>query len=158
VRLTDEERLFIYRAYEVFPHGHELEGRRRFKRASTRAARASRRPSWRLARDREMDPDGPVRCDGWREWDGVWVPVGGPVLDPYIPVIATVEEQAEDLAYGAMKAILENCELGNRYDIGEERIMHRDAPGGSRRSRLAERPRRRTHDVRVVRRDAPVRR
>ena len=32
VDLTDEERVFLYRAYEVYPKGHRLEGRRRFKR------------------------------------------------------------------------------------------------------------------------------
>lgn len=130
VRLTDEEWLFLFRAYEVFPHGHELEGRRRFKRcvySRRKGVRKTELLAWLAIA--EMDPEAPVRCRGWREEGGVWVPVGGPVVDPYIPLIATTEEQSEDLAYGAAKAILENCELGNRYAIGEERILHREEPG-----------------------------
>ena len=130
VTLTDEERVLIYRAYEVYPREHRLAGRRRFKRVVY-----SRRKGYRKTEIGawvsigEMDPEAPVRCVGWRKDGGVWVPVGGPVFDPYIPMVAVTEEQSEDLAYGAVKAILENCELGNRYLIGEERIMHRDAPG-----------------------------
>lgn len=130
VRLTDEEWLFLFRAYEVFPHGHELAGRRRFKRcvySRRKGVRKTELLAWIAIA--EMDPDAPVRCRGWRQDRKAWVPVGGPVLDPYIPLIATTEQQSEDLAYGAVKTILENCELGNRYVVGEERILHRDAPG-----------------------------
>lgn len=130
VRLTDEEWLFLARAYEVHPRGHELEGRRRFKRcvySRRKGVRKTELLAWIAVA--EMDPDAPVRCRDWLEDNGAWVPVGGPVVDPYIPLIATTEEQSGDLAYGAVKAILENCELGNRYVIGEERILHRDAPG-----------------------------
>lgn len=130
VSLTDEEWLFLFRAYEVFPHGHDLEGRRRFKRcvySRRKGVRKTELLAWVAIA--EMDPTAPVRCRGWREEGGVWVPVGGHVVDPYIPLIATTEEQSGDLAYGAVKAILENCELGNQYLIGEERILHRDEPG-----------------------------
>jgi phage terminase large subunit-like protein len=130
VELTDEEWLFLYRAYEVYPHEHEFGGRRRFKRvvySRRKGARKTELAAWIAIA--EMDPESPVRCVGWQEEDGVLSPVGGPVTDPYVPMVATTEEQTEDLAYGAVKAILENCELGNRYYIGEERIMHRDAPG-----------------------------
>jgi phage terminase large subunit-like protein len=130
IELTDEERLFVYRCYEVFPHGHKLAGRRRFKRvvySRRKGARKTELAAWLAVA--EMDPASPVRCVGWREEQGSWEPVGGPVTDPYIPMVATTEEQTEDLAYGAVKAILENCELGNGYFVGQERIMHRDAPG-----------------------------
>jgi phage terminase large subunit-like protein len=130
IELTDEERLFLYRAYEVYPHGDPQAGRRRFKRvvySRRKGTRKTELAAWIAIA--EMDPTAPVRCTGWREEAGVMVPVGGPVTDPYIPMVATTEEQSEDLAYGAVKAILENCELGNRYYIGEERILHRDAPG-----------------------------
>jgi hypothetical protein len=73
-----------------------------------------------------MDPTAPVRFDGW---DAHGDPVGRAVNDPYIPMVATTEEQTEDLAYGAAKTILENCELGTTYVIGEQRILHRDYPG-----------------------------
>lgn len=128
--LLEESRGFIYRAYEVYPRGHVFEGRRRFKRAaySRRKGFAKTELGAWLAIV-ELDPEGPVRCDGFRQDDGVWVPVGRPVNDPYIPVMATAEEQAELLGYGAIKAILENCDLGNEYDVGLDRITHRASPG-----------------------------
>lgn len=130
VVLTDEERILLYRAYEVYPRDHELAGRRRFKRVAysrRKGARKTELAAWVAIA--EMDPTAPVRCDGFRRGRGGWVPVGRPVLDPYIPMVATTEEQTEDLAYGAAKVILELCPLGNAYDIGQERILHRDAPG-----------------------------
>lgn len=129
-RLTDEDRLFIYRAYEVYPRGHALAGRRRFKRVTLSRRKGfakTERADWIALT--ELDPEGPVRCDGFRREAGAWVPVGRPVRDPFIPMVATTEEQSEDLAYGAAVAILENCARGNDYDVGVERIMHRVAPG-----------------------------
>lgn len=126
VSLTDEERVFLWRAYEVYPRGHALAGRRRFKRAvysRRKGARKTEFGAWIAIA--EMDPSAPVRTKSWNGDE----PVGGPILDPYIPMIATTEEQSDDLAYGAVKVILENCELGLAYYIGEERIVHRDAPG-----------------------------
>jgi hypothetical protein len=130
ITLTDEERLFIYRCYEVYPHSHKLAGRRRFKRAvysRRKGARKTELASWLAIA--EMDPSAPVRCVKWKKEGRSWVPVGGPVADPYIPMVAVTEEQSEDLAYGGVKAILENCELGNGYLVGEERILHRDSHG-----------------------------
>ena len=128
--LTEEELVFLYRCYEVYPRGHELAGRRRFKRAvysRRKGARKTEFAAWIAIA--EMDPEAPVRCDGYHLERGEYVPVGRPVRDPYIPMVSTTEEQASDLAYGAAKAILEECALGNNYYVGEERIMHRDAPG-----------------------------
>jgi hypothetical protein len=130
VTLTDEERLFLYRATRSIPRGHELEGRRRFKRAvysRRKGARKTELAAWIAIA--EMDPRRRSAATGSGRTAAPGTPVGRPSLDPYIPMVATTEEQSEDLAYGAAKAILENCELGNFYDIGEERIMHRDAPG-----------------------------
>jgi phage terminase large subunit-like protein len=127
IALTEEELVFLCRAYEVYPQAHQLAGRRRFKRAVL-----SRRKGWRKTElaawiaIAEMDPTAPIRCDGF---DAAGEPVGRSILDPYIPMVSTTEEQSEDLGYGAARTILENCELGNFYDIGVERIMHRDVPG-----------------------------
>lgn len=129
-RIIDEIRGFIYRAYEVYPRGHEQAGRRRFKRAvlsRRKGVGKTEIAAWLAVV--EMDPEAPVRCDGWRKVGGEWVPVGRPVRDPYIPMVATTEEQTEDLAYGAVRAILEHCDLGEDYDIGLDRILHRHAPG-----------------------------
>src|SRR4051794_34320316 len=77
VVLTEEFRLFIFRAYEVYPRGHELEGRRRFKRAVlSRRKGAAKTELAALLAIAEMDPTGPVRCDGFRKQAGEWMPVG----------------------------------------------------------------------------------
>lgn len=150
--LTDEYRLFIWRAYEVFPAEHPRAGRRRFKRVvlSRRKGLAKTELlAWTALT--ELDPAAPVRCGGWHRVNdrrgktagssadrelvelgyshGETVPLGVPVRDPYIPLIAVTEEQSEDLAYGACVAILQECEHGNGYDIGLARITPRDAPG-----------------------------
>lgn len=130
--LSDEMRAIILRAYEVYPRGHEQAGRRRFKTVVV-----SRRKGWaktelaELIAIAEMDPSAPVRCDGWRPEDSEWVPVGKAVNDPYIPMVAYTEEQAEDLAYGGALAILTSprCRLVDDYDCGLERIVHKRHPG-----------------------------
>lgn len=128
--LTDEFRLIVYRAYEIYPRGHRLAGRRRFKRVTISRRKGVAKTEWLawlgLA---ELDPECPVRFDGWRRQGKVWVPVGRPVHDPYIPMVSTGLEQTEELAYGAAVAILEHCPLGDDYDVGLERIMHRREPG-----------------------------
>lgn len=128
VVLTDEEREIIYRLYEVYPRGHARAGRRRVKRAGI-----SRRKGWAKTEAAawiaitEAHPEGPVRCDGFRKEDGEWIPVGRPVRDPYIPMVATTEEQVEDLAYGAVYSILmeDGCEVAADFDVGLDRTMVR---------------------------------
>lgn len=129
-RLLDEYALFLYKVYEVFPHGHREAGRRRWKRAvlSRRKGMAKTELGAAIA-IAEMDPTSPVRCVGWRKVRSSWVPVGGPVRDPYIPIVAYTEEQADELGYWSAHEMLSHCELGNAYDIGLERIQHRSEPG-----------------------------
>ncbi len=132
VTLTDEERAFIWRAYEVYPRGHEMAGRRRFKRvvySRRKGCRKTELAAWLAIA--EMDPTAPVRCDGWRKGPDGWAPVGRPVTDPYIPMVAVTEEQTDDLAYGAVYSILtqDSCGLVDDYDVGLDRILHKRAPG-----------------------------
>jgi phage terminase large subunit-like protein len=136
VTLSNEIRLFIYRAYELFPRGHENErgqdigGRRRFKRVALSRRKGLGKTeiaAWLAIA--ELDPDAPVRCDGWRLVDGAYVPVGRGVLDAYVPMVAYTEEQTEELAYYAAYSILERCAYGDKFDLTLERIGLRDAPG-----------------------------
>lgn len=132
VHLTDEERVFIWRAYEVFPKDHPRAGRRRFKRAAySRRKGVGKTELAQFLAIVEMDPEGPVRCDGWRRQGRAWIPVGRPVRDPFIPMVSTTREQVEGLAYGGVKAILEQtrCALVNDYQTSEEKITHVHAPG-----------------------------
>lgn len=120
-QIDTEKRGLIYRLYEVFPCGHPQAGRRRFKRAGISLRKGSAKTefaAWLAAV--ELHPLGPVRCDGW---DARGEPVGVGVSDPYIPLVAYTEEQSDELAYAALRVILEYSSLADDFDIGLGRIM-----------------------------------
>lgn len=126
-KLDIEKSGLIYRMYEVFPPDHPQAGRRRFKRVAVSLRKGSAKTefaAWIAAV--ELHPEGPVRCIGWDE-DGN--PMGGPVTDPYIPMVAYTEEQSEELAYGALRVILGESSVAGDFDIGLERIMRRSGDG-----------------------------
>jgi hypothetical protein len=50
------------------------------------------------------------------------VPVGRPVTDPYIPMVAYTEEQTEELAYGALLFICQEGPDADLFDAGKEQI------------------------------------
>lgn len=125
--LDAEKRALIYRMYEVFPAGHKLEGRRRFRRVALSLRKGSAKTelaAWIAAC--ELHPEAPVRFDGWDE-DGD--PVGQGVTDPYIPMIAYTEEQSEELAYGTLLAVLSEGPLADDFDLGLTRILRKDGAG-----------------------------
>jgi phage terminase large subunit-like protein len=129
-RLDDEKRALVYRMYEVYPKNHPQAGRRRFKRCAVSLRKGSAKTefaAWLAAV--ELHSEGPVRCNGWRKQGREWIPVGAPVTDPYIPLVAYTEEQSEDLAYGALRVILEESEVANDFDIGLERILRKNGDG-----------------------------
>lgn len=127
VKLDDEKRGLIYAWYEVFPKKHPRAGRRRYKRVawSVRKGLAKTELAALLAAV-ELSPWGPVRTV---EWDRKGYPIGGPVRDPYIPMVAYTEEQTEELAYGALRVILTESPIAKDFDIGLERIMRTDGHG-----------------------------
>lgn len=120
-KLDAEKRALIYRMYELFPQDHPQAGRRRFKRCGISLRKGSAKSelaAWIAAV--ELHQEGPVRCDGF---DAYGRPVGVPVTDPYIPLVAYTEEQSDELVYGALRVILEYSPLVDDFDIGLERIM-----------------------------------
>ena len=134
--LDEEKVALIYRMYEVFPKGHALAGRRRFKRVGLSLRKGTAKTelaAWIAAC--ELHPDAPVRCVDWT-LDGE--PIGGPVTDPYIPLVAYTEEQSDDLAYTALRVILELSTLRDDFDIGLERILRKR--GGGKAVALAAAP------------------
>lgn len=126
-KLDDEKRAAIWKAYELYPKGHELEGKRRFKRV---------RISWRKGTAKtemgawiafaELHPEAPVRFDGW---DASGNPVGRPVRDPYIPMLAYTKDQVEELAYGALFVVCTEGPDSHLFDAGLERIIRLNERG-----------------------------
>lgn len=126
-KLDDEKRAAIWKAYELYPQGHELAGKRRFRRV---------RFSWRKGTAKtelmawiayaELHPDGPVRFDGW---DADGNPVGRPVNDPYIPLLAYTAEQVEELAYGALLVVCQEGPDADLFDAGKERVLRLNEHG-----------------------------
>ena len=125
--LDEEQKALISRAYEVYPKGHHLAGRRRFKRVDFSLAKGLRKTELAaLIAAAELHPGAPVRCVGFDRWRR---PLGGPVTDPYIPLVAYTEEQSEELAYGALRVILEESRVREDFDIGLERIVRKRGDG-----------------------------
>jgi len=139
VALNEEQRAWLYRMYEVEPEKLERRkhrtivrernptaGQRRFQRCALSLRKGSSKTefaAWVAAV--ELHPEGPVRVKGWRGK----TPLGGGVVDPYIPMISYTEEQTEELAYGALRRILGECAIGRDFDIGLERIMRAGGDG-----------------------------
>lgn len=131
-KLDDEQRALIYRMYEVHPKGDPREGKRRFQRvflSLRKGLRKTELAAWLAAT--ELDDESPVRCDGWRKRGKLLEPVGRPVADPYIAMLAFTEDQSEELGYGALLAILgnSNCTIADKFDLGLERIMRINGDG-----------------------------
>jgi hypothetical protein len=74
----------------------------------------------------ELHPEGPVRFDGW---DARGFPVGRPVSDPYIPLLAYTQEQVEELAFGALLVVCQEGPDAGLFDVGLERVIRLDARG-----------------------------
>lgn len=121
IQLDQEKRALIFRMYEVYPPGHPQAGRRRFSRVGLSMRKGSAKTEFAaLIAAAELHPDAPVRCDGF---DAYGVPVGFGVTDPYIPLVAYTEEQSDDLAYAALRVILQYSQVADDFDIGLKRIM-----------------------------------
>lgn len=126
-KLDPEKRAAIWRMYEIYPKGHELEGRRRFSRVGISWRKGTAKTEWAAwIAYAELHPEGPVRFDGW---DAYGNPVGRPVRDPYIPMVAYTEEQVEELAYGALLAVVQEGPDADLFDAGLDRIIRLDERG-----------------------------
>ena len=68
----------------------------------------------------ELHPEAPVRCDGF---DASGNPVGRPVRDPYIPLLAVTVEQVEELADGALYVLCTEGPDADLFDATLERII-----------------------------------
>lgn len=142
-RLDEDKRALLNRAYQVHPQGavnadgEPIGGRRRFKKVTLELPKGSAKTellAWVTAA--ELSPNGPVRCAWYdaagtlhAQFDDDSQPIGRAVNDPYIPLVAYTEEQSDELAYGALRVILEESEVRHFFDIGMERIVRKDGSG-----------------------------
>jgi hypothetical protein len=111
-----------YRVYEVYPRGHPFAGRRRFKRVGISWRKGTAKTEWAAEIVyAELHPDAPVRFNGWND-DGT-LKQGKPVRDPYIPMVAYSQDQAEELAFGALLVICSEGPDADLFDVGLERIL-----------------------------------
>lgn len=125
--LSPQFRALLYRMYEVYPKGHPFAGRRRFRRAgiSVRKGLAKTEFMAQIA-FAELHPEAPVRCDGF---DAHGNPVGRPVRDPYIPLLAVTAEQVEELAYGCLYVLCTEGPDAGYFDASLERIIRLSPQG-----------------------------
>lgn len=143
-RIDPEFRAFLYRAFEVYPQTvtrsfagagpglivgepHPWAGRRRFKRVGLSVRKGlAKTEKEALVVYVEIHPEAPARCDGF---DAHGEPVGRPVRSPYVPMLAVTVDQVEELAYGALKYIVEEGPDAELFDSSLERIIRLDERG-----------------------------
>lgn len=130
-RLDEEDVALICAAYEVYPRGHKSAGERCYDSVVWMAAKGTKKSERAAAvAGVELHPDGPVRFDHWQGR----VPIGRPVVSPYIPITAYTESQAEDTSFSKLYSMLKgNAEHpgphAHLFDIGLDRIL-RISDGG----------------------------
>jgi hypothetical protein len=126
-KLDAETRALIYKAYELYPRGHALAGRRRFRRVRISARKGTAKTEklgW--VAFAELHPEAEVRFDGW---DADGNPAGRPVRDPYIPLLAYTAEQVEELAFNVLYVVCTEGPDADLFDAGLERIIRLDERG-----------------------------
>lgn len=110
LKLDDDRRFIIHRAYEVWPEGHPKVGRRRWKRIAVSVRKGfAKTELMALIAFAELHPEAPVRFNGFDDDADFGLAPGRPVVDPYIPMLANAKLQVSELAFGALKYI---CEEG----------------------------------------------
>jgi len=127
-KLDDEKRMLVYRCYELHPHDHRMPGNRIFDRAAVELRKGVAKTEWAAwIAYCELHPWAPVRFDGFDEHGELLA--GRPVMSPYIPMMASAEEQVQELAFGVLKFIIEHCDSRDMFDCSKEQLV-RLGPGG----------------------------
>lgn len=129
-RLDAEDRALVEAAYQVYPHDHPRAGHRRFDTFVVMTRKGTKK-SERLAAfaAAELSDEAPVRFDGWRKQGRTWVPVGRPIVSPYVWILAFAKEQAEDTSFEAMRQMILLGNAADRFDVWEDRIVRRGGVG-----------------------------
>ena len=121
-RLDDEKKMLIARFYEVYPITHPLAGVRVFDRCAIELRKGVAKTelaAW--VAFMELHPLSRVRFAGFK--DNGELLDGRPVRSPFIPMLATAEEQVSELAFGVLKFIVEHSDTADLFDCSLERIV-----------------------------------
>ncbi|WP_458317121.1 terminase [Mycolicibacterium brisbanense] len=130
IHLTEDWQYVLYRLYEHWPKGHARAGKRRFKRGAVSWRKGSAKTEFMaLVAFLELHPESPVRFAGFDDDAPCGMAPGRPVVDPYIPLLANTKDQVEELAYGALKVICEECADADLFDAALDRILRIGANG-----------------------------
>lgn len=71
----------------------------------------------------ELHPDAPVRFNGYDPKAPGGLKPGRSVVSPHIPLLAPTKEQLDDLAYGAIKKILNMIDDAHLFDVTNDRVL-----------------------------------
>jgi hypothetical protein len=125
--LDTEKEYLIWRMYEIYPSGHRLEGTRVYDRCAVELRKGVAKTelgAWICFA--ELHPEAEIRWDGWSPEGS---PMGRPVRAPYIPMMASAEEQVQELAFGVLKWVIEHSADADMFDCSLERIVRMDQWG-----------------------------
>lgn len=117
-RLTQDQKRFIYRAYELYPSARRVV--RRAKRGRPKGSGKTELAGAIAC----VELAGPARCKGFKE-NGTPIPTS--VTSPDIPVAAASFEQADTLFAAAR--VMFGGPLADFVDIYDTEILLREAPG-----------------------------
>lgn len=127
-KLDDEKQMLLLRFYEVYPMGHRLEGVRVFDRCAIELRKGVAKTEFAAwITFMELHPWSHVRFNGFDEHGELLT--GRAVRSPYIPMLATAEEQVQELAFGVLKFIVEHSDTAHLFDCSLERVIRLGSGG-----------------------------
>jgi hypothetical protein len=129
-RLDDEKKMLILRFYEIYPMDHRLAGQRVYDRGVIELRKGVAKTelaAW--ISHMELHPWSHVRFNGFDEHGELLA--GRSVRAPYIPMLATAEEQVQELAFGVLKFIVDHSDTADLFSTSLEQIIRLGAGGGN---------------------------
>lgn len=122
--VDDEFYAWLVRAYQVYPHGHRLAGRRRFNTCGLELTKGTGKTERALqVAQAEINPLAPVRTVGWERRGRYWAPAGGAVPYPRLIFLAHTEEQVMRTAFGRFRETMKRSDHAELFHITQEKII-----------------------------------
>jgi hypothetical protein len=121
-RLDDEKKMLLLRFYEIYPQDHRLGGQRVSDRCVVELRKGLAKTEFAAwITYIELHPWSHVRFNGFDEYGELLE--GKPVKSPYIPMLATAEEQVQELAFGVLKFVVEHSDTSELFSCSLEQIV-----------------------------------